>query len=740
MKHFAYTLLGIALLMSASCAKMEENAVPAQSDSFRIKATIDNLEATKTAYTEDQGYKTAHISWMAGDQFKLVVFNKSTHGADFYRCNVDESTINDGYAEFELYGTFNEDNFTRAGYAVYPSDLTIGGNEDDGITVTLPAAYSVSGTDLTQVKVPLIGVQQTDNDHAYDFFNAVGVLKITLTDVPVSARKVVLVSEHDNLSGTFPLNQNNGFTMVGCAPGTGGHSITVNISQQTAGSTISVYMPVPVGHISAGAYFEVQTIDGTAIKTTEVTKKDIPVVKGHLLPLPAISVEDWESLGIGKFVDNHTFYQASNWCGASDLTANTYFDVEIQRHKTETNRYRVVNPYGPMFDTYGATQTGTGPNDYLTLTVRNDIGTDIILNDSFHTGIDQYGPEYYGTTELWYDNPYWWSLPLYHNNRIINKDSEGNILNIQLAPFYKGGYDEDCSQNPKIEIVFPGSTPMMAGVFNYADGATASYSDGVVTVGISNSTITGVKVKAAATIDAGVAALQAGEQDLTFTTSGSLDLNLPLGTYYLIYKVETDGHGYVYKNAGQYDIATEIPLNASMVSVNVDAGDKDGNHYDGGGEGALVDNDITTFWHTPWLTADGLAYYQEYGYYTNVTGEPYLYTDLDPVYGAYIDIDLGASKTVTTFQVRACLRNCDNDHAKHVIVYTSADNSSWAQVAEVENICAGIAKGTWINPITCNSTAARYVRFSIIGNASNKDLRVPSDEGCTHLAEIKLFE
>ena len=723
MRHYAYTLLGIALLLSASCAKMEENAAPEQPVSFRIKATIDNSAATKTSYTEDMGYKTAHISWMAGDQFKLVVYDNSTLGANFYRCNVREGTINGGFAEFELYGTFDEDNFTRAGYAVYPSDLTIGGNEDDGITVTLPAAYSVSGTDLTQVKVPLIGVEQDVEGHDYDFFNAVGVLKITLTNVPVSARKVVLVSEYDNLSGTFPLNPNNGFTMIDCATGTGGHSITVNFPQQTAGSTIHVYMPVPVGYISAGAYFEVQTIDGTAIKTTAATTKEIEIKKGHLLPLPAISVEDWVTLGTGKYMDDHGFY----YLGIYGRSADDYADVTIQKHASEFGRYRIYRPY----DSCQYVETDL-PNaaDYLYIDIK-DATNGIVANHSYR---------YNNDASIMFDGCYWGYDALYHNSRIIKYDGSGNPANIQLAPYYYNFYTANCAQNPKIEIVFPGSTPMMAGVFNYANSATASYSDGVVTVGISNSTITGVKVKAAATIDAGVAALQAGEEDLTFDASGTQDLNLPLGTYYLIYKVETDGHGYVYKNGGQYDVATEIPLVDSMISVNIDAGDKDGNHYDGAGKGALVDGATGTYWHTPYYSAEEIAYWKNEGYFSNITGEPYDYTDLDSVYGAYIDIDLGSSKTVTNFQVRACLRNASGNFPKHVVVYTSADNSTWAQVAEVENICAGIDAGAWINPITCESTAARYVRFSIIGNTSNKDLRVPSDAGCTHLAEIKIFE
>lgn len=737
MRHYAYTLLGIALLLSASCAKMEENAAPEQPVSFRIKATIDNSAATKTSYTEDMGYKTAHISWMAGDQFKLVVYNNSTHGANFYRCNVREGTINGGFAEFELYGTFDEDNFTRAGYAVYPSDLTIGGNEDDGITVTLPAAYSVSGTDLTQVKVPLIGVEQDVEGHDYDFFNAVGVLKITLTNVPVSARKVVLVSEYDNLSGTFPLDPHNGLKMVDCADGTGGHSITVNISQQTAGSTISVYMPVPVGYISAGAYFEVQTIDGTAIKTTAATTKEIEIKKGHLLPLPAISVEDWVSIGTGKYMDDHGFY----YLWTDGRSADDYKDVIIEQHSVETHRYRIYRPYASCV----SVETDL-PNasDYLYIDLV-DATRGIVANHSY---------KYDNDSKIMFDAPYWGYDDLYHNSRIIKYDGDGNPANIQLAPYYYDFYTANCAQNPKIEIVFPGSTPMMADCFNYANGASASYSDGAVSVNISNALVTGVKVKVVtesseyAAINAGITALMGGDADLTFTASGSQDLSLPSGTYYMVYMVETDGHGSTFKKGGSFNVINEIPLTADMIYVNTDAGSRDGlKHYDGNGKNALVDGNISTFWHTPWGTRAAVwSWYGPDGAYGTIFDDSYTqddiydYLDLDPTYGAYIDIDLGSSKTVSDFQVHACLRNASADFPKHVIIYTSANGSDWTQQAEVANVCSGIAAGAWINPIACSSDAARYIRFSIIENTSSIDLRNSSAQGCTHLAEIKISE
>ncbi len=730
MRQISFSILGIALLMSAACAKVEEPAVdqpvPAESADFQIMATIDNNSIdTKTAYTEDATAKKAVITWVKDDKINLLAYaSADPYSANCYPCDIDESTINGDQATFKASGAISTD-YPLSYYAVYPADLTISGTKDN-YNITLPAEYTVSGTDFTQVKVPLIGTVDSGNE--YVFTTATGVLKITLSNVPVNARKVVLITSSDKLSGVFPLDAANGLQMSECT--SPGNSITVNFPQQAAGSTISVYMPVPVGTISAGATFQVQDGSGNAIKVTAATKKAISIVKGHLLPLPTISVEDWVSLGTGKFVDNHTFYQAAGWCGANGLTANTYFDVEIQQHKTEANRYRLVNPYGPMFDTYGATKFGTGPNDYLTFTVRNDLGTDVIINDSFRTGIDQYGPSYYDEKELWYDNPYWGYTPLYQNNRIINKDSEGKILNIQLAPYYMGGADEDCSQNPKIEIVFPGATPMLADCFNYANGASAAYSadDAIVNVTIANSLITGVKVKAANSISAGVEALLSGDADLTFTESGSKELTgLAVGgDYYLIYKVETNGHGYTFKNAGNihYVDLPPIALSSSMLTVSTDATYNGGTTYDGNGYASLVDGKLSTYWHTA---------------YDSQAGDDYDWANLDSVYGAYIDIALDSA--LKTFRLEYTTRpDGDNSSPRAIIFAVSNDRTTWNQVQTVEEDYMNVGRGqTIILPKLVATDAFTYLRVGIIKSGPTPSILTDSKGGSTAIAEIKLY-
>lgn len=183
----------------------------------------------------------------------------------------------------------------------------------------------------------------------------------------------------------------------------------------------------------------------------------------------------------------------------------------------------------------------------------------------------------------------------------------------------------------------------------------------------------------------------------------------------------------------------QIALDATMISVNVDAGSKDGSsHYDGSGPAALVDGNTSTFWHTPWLTAADVA-----EYYSNVPQPVYDYNDLDATYGAYIDIDLGAENGVKDFEFALCLRSgAGGNFPKHVILYGTNDKAAWGDpLADVADVYTGFSAGSWINNITCNAAATvRYIRVSIVENTSNIDLRNPAAQGCTHVAEIELYK
>jgi len=702
-------MMAIAILVLSSCAKRESDTIEMPSQKECIIHAVINEADVKTSYEENGS--VASFSWVSGDVMKLIVYSAEDGSA-----NQNSFWAQASGPKVDFSGSLS-DGYPTSGFAVYPSSIATGGVKD-AYTITLPAEYTVSGNDFSAVKVPLIGTVDPTEELTYHFKTAVGVLKINLSNVPVAARKLVLTSSADNLSGVFDLDATaaaNGLLMSACT-GSEGHSITVNFPQQTAGSTISVYLPVPVGTISAGATLEVQQSDGTPIKTTAATTQPITVGRGQLIPIAgAISVEEWETLGTGKFMDDHGFYYLY---GPDGRSASDYVDVTVQRHSTETNRYRITAPYATCCD-YAYYWI---PNSaaYIYIDVRPDLGTDMVVNHSY---------KYNDGTSNMFDGCYWGYSANYFNSRIIARDGEGAPTNIQLAVNYftfAGDYSAaNCAENPKIEVVFPGATPMLADVFNYANGASASYSKGKVNVTINNATITSVKVKVtqaaseAAAINAGVTALLAGEEDLTFTETGSQALALADGSYYLVYMVETEGHGYTFKRTA-FELPTEITLTAEMISAcNVCS-------HDGTGVPALVDNDATTYWHSDWY---------------------YAVTTNDPVYGIFFDIALTSEISQAQFKYQVRSQNA-NSRPTHVVYGVSDDGTNWTKLeaeAATEEMQDATA-GTWVTlPMIDLGGSYKYLRFGISDSADTNDGSLTGDlnfvgyKKCTNLAALKLF-
>ena len=171
-----------------------------------------------------------------------------------------------------------------------------------------------------------------------------------------------------------------------------------------------------------------------------------------------------------------------------------------------------------------------------------------------------------------------------------------------------------------------------------------------------------------------------------------------------------------------FEVGEEIPLTEDMFSPIATETSE-------GSIKGLCDNIISSdqtndwFWHSPWSVA---------GTY-------------DPVYGIYVDIDLGEGNEVQDFELYFCLRPVLNNHAKHVRVFGSNDKSNWgAYLAEKNDVYGTTGSGNWTKPFDCFASGpVRYIRLAILSTDGNNgivtDLTDASQGGCTHIAEIKLF-
>lgn len=719
MKTRYIIMLALGAMVAYACNKEEiaQNEIvgPAQEETLtEIKAEIVD---TKTAYDE-----LGHFSWASGDKLAVVVWKESTA---FDR---DGFTLSDGAGSNAA--TFSgsiSSGWTELGVALYPHPelgtvITQAGTYDSGAAdcgLQINKAQEITPSlDSPLSSVPLIG--RKNGNGIYQFKTAVGILKITVSNIPADAQYLYLIDPNKtySFSGKFNLSGLDEISEANAVyTNDNDYKTTISFTPQAAGETRTFYVPVPTGTIPAGVQLKLDKgyAGGYANVFTKTTTKPITVTANHVTPLAAFSAETWNDVaGTGTFYDNNGFYATSSY--------DSPVSVTIQQNASDPARYRVVNPYQAYIDAASLTPSGTfvGPDPYFYFTLK-DGWVDF---DSYHTGLQYYsrwsGYEWCGEFTL--VHPAKAGASNKWNNAVIKADGSGNPLNVQLAPRYSynnGASASDTYENPKIEIVFPGSSPMLT-VANYADGGTATCSNGTVTATIGNATITALKAVAATDLAAGVAAIKADTGVLTFTESGSKSFaGLAEGTYRLVYKLETADHGFTFKDGGEFVVSSgvKIALTSEMVSVSAN----ETYSGDDGGPAALVDGNTSTHWHSPW----------------SFTGT------YDSTYGIYIDIDLGSGNEVASFKARFHLRNSLNDHPDHIKIYASTDRSSWGSaLAEVSDIYSTYGANSWTDfiPFTAAS-ASRYVRIAILStNGSNGKVSDLTTSGCTHMAELELYD
>lgn len=160
----------------------------------------------------------------------------------------------------------------------------------------------------------------------------------------------------------------------------------------------------------------------------------------------------------------------------------------------------------------------------------------------------------------------------------------------------------------------------------------------------------------------------------------------------------------------------QITLTSDMVSVSA-------NHEgDGTGAPALVDGNVTTYWHSPWSGS---------------------VTNADPTYGIYVDIAL--KSPLKAIVLSYCTRAGNaNGVPTHIVVGVSNDGASWTvleggDVATDEMASATAAQ--WITlPAMKHSSTFKYIRMGIAESVAG-DLRLnyASSPKWTALSEIELY-
>ncbi|MBO4566274.1 MAG: discoidin domain-containing protein [Bacteroidales bacterium] len=275
------------LALAASCQKAAEEPV-SFNETATITAVID--DATKTAYENE-----ATFSWVSGDAVRLLVANSEDERLDHFSYYANESGPRVSFTGTAFGPGTSFEQWQGVGLAYYPSAIGRSGSRDN-MYLTIPDTYTQSSDNPLSI-VPLLGEQDSENPDHYIFKTAVGILKLTFSNVPAYASRVVLYAYDEPIAGEFALFASSAQTGIRMADATGytTSNIVVNLPSHSAGETMTVYFPVPVGTLKAGACFSVQMENSAELFCTEDTTRDIEVVRNvvkNLTPSAPIAIPD----------------------------------------------------------------------------------------------------------------------------------------------------------------------------------------------------------------------------------------------------------------------------------------------------------------------------------------------------------------------------------------------------------------------------------------------------------------
>ena len=236
-KHLLF--VASALVAFAGCSVESIKLVEPEENLVTIKATIDGND-TKATYTEDTEHMKAITSWSVDDQIKVLYSNGS--GED-YSSKTFTTTAGDGV----FTGTpGTAEGGAYAHMAMYPA--TCGSmyksGDRESLNITIPEVVDGDGSNI----IPMLAYHlNADFDGTYHFQHPGSVIRFKFTNIPSTARKLVISSTDEDLAGLYYISYNEGVFKY--TTGTNGdgdqRSITYNFTPNVDG-TYTFYLPFGV--------------------------------------------------------------------------------------------------------------------------------------------------------------------------------------------------------------------------------------------------------------------------------------------------------------------------------------------------------------------------------------------------------------------------------------------------------------------------------------------------------------
>ena len=459
MKKSIICLLGLSFVTLACTREQNPAQYSEEETSFSIVAKITEKEMADVKTDYDEFYANPRFSWLNGDMIAVQLEERENAGK--YNQHKFTTTGGDASATFTATSGLNVTTYKLSTYAFYPRHNSYENGRDILYSPSNQDVYfnpvaTVPKDELKSI-VPLIGTRDSgtaDNattDVLYNFKTLTGVMRLSLKNVPSTARKIKVTSAAASayLSGYAKLtNISDGELAMSdfanyLSPDNPQNTKTIVFGFiPTEGEDLIIYVPIPTGELTGG--FKVEILgEGDAEILSRSVSADITIERNKIYFAPDITFDaGWRSIGTGYFGDCYLFALTGF------VKAGCMAPVDIQRNTSNTNQYRIRDPYGVAAKALGVTLSGFH-NSYLTFTVA---GASITF-ENHKSGIK-------------------WNN---HNTMLVDNNSANDVVSyqgsgvpklIRLSPLYKYDKNDDkaygdnlsnrSSYKNVISIVFPG--------------------------------------------------------------------------------------------------------------------------------------------------------------------------------------------------------------------------------------------------------------------------------------------
>lgn len=313
----------LALLVFCSCSNEEAWYHNDSAGKSVLKVRIENSADTRTTIGDEN-----QVIWEMEDTIGVFVDGKTT-SMPFTLVSLED----DGTAVFV--GDLPQDAEPFLAYYPYRENASLDGNK---LSITFPEEYEYTGSTYG----PMMAFPSEDG--SCTFRHLAGLLKITVNDMPVGARKLVLAQDYwaSDLTGRFfvdditvpdpVLRVGNMFDVP---------DLVINIPDAMTTGKQTFYVPVPVQTYSMVTVL-IKDADDKTIWYRPI--KDLTVERASLIEMPAVDTE--AKLTITSHVSDETIrsYNAIDTITLKGYIENYYRFTGKLSLLTEENRKYEYHP------------------------------------------------------------------------------------------------------------------------------------------------------------------------------------------------------------------------------------------------------------------------------------------------------------------------------------------------------------------------------------------------------------